>query len=155
MAQPQFQSIVATAAQESIVYQNLNKSGTVTASSSDLIDLYAPPNTICEVKMLSLSMIYVIGATTGSHMYQVSNTLGFLPVLMGRSNFGSGINFDYGEWSLADFEKYPLTNQPYTMLASINFDSVLGIRIKYTNLTNASNTATRVVAIQYKKRTVG
>lgn len=154
MAQPEFSQIVAMAARESVIFLDLSNSSVIASNGIELIDVYAPVGTICELFFLRMLLPKPVGATTGTHFCSLTNTTGKGAYLQGTSNFGTDLSFINLEWQIADVSKYPATDQGINV-NSLKFDSNLGMRLMYINSTNVSQTGSRTYYLQYLKRVVG
>lgn len=154
MSQPEFSQIVASAARDSKVYSNLSSSTTIAAGGSETIDIFAPSGTICQLDMLVFLAYPPTGSTTGTHQALLYSTNSAGSYLRGISVFGSNVNWDLQDWLTADSSKNPASNGAAYM-QNIKFDSVVGLRMTYTNNTNVAQTIARTYAINYTKRTVG
>lgn len=154
MSQPQFQQIVAAAAQEKMIHTNSTVGTPLAANGAETIDIYAPNNTICEISMLNVYAGAPGGSTTGNHEMWIQNTAS-MKLLHGKSTFSSAVELSFGEWTTADIQKQPSTTPPMQMIANMKFDSQIGVRFQYVNSTNVIQSNGRSYEMFYKQRTVG
>jgi hypothetical protein len=158
MGQPQFSQIVATASRESVINSGNQyfSTGTVPAGSNESVDMYAPDGTIANVLAMYLNANPPAGATTGTHSFDVlAGTAQVINYMSGTSVFSSKVEYKYNEFSTADSQKLPVSNEPLSVLRNIYFDSRLGLRFVYTNQTNAIQSGQRKYQIIYLKKVVG
>jgi hypothetical protein len=154
MGRKQFEQIVASAPRERVVYNNLSQYTDLAAGSTQIIDIFAPDGTICELRLFHCNTQLAPGATSGDHYVSLTTNQAFGGFLYGSSNYNANLVFQTQDWWVADLISRPAQNRVES-IRSLIFDSTVALRIIYKNNTNAAHTNDRYFAIMYVERTIG
>lgn len=159
MGRPEFETIVASAARESLNSVDLSVDGATTpiaAGATENIDLFSSSGTIGHIQSAYLNALAPIGATTGTHLLNITSGSQRGGFTQGTSNFGSDILFNQKSWILADNAKLPSSDSAQVAAFNDNvFDSAISLRFVYTNNTDAVQTGFRIYRMTYVEKVIG
>lgn len=124
---------------------------TTVAAGGTLIKEFAPPpGKIWEVHYISLDARPPAGAATGTHQFRVF--IRSSSVMLGKSVFGSAVEWDNNMWVTADSVKQPATETgAMTAVRNMVCDSVNNLTIRYDNNTDVVNSGDFIIFVYVKE----
>lgn len=161
MSRAEFETIVAAAPRERLVYFEKVVSTNLAAGAVETYLFYSQPGTI--FRMLNVHLVFpqTVGATTGNYEMWMSYITPNINLLYGRSNYNEDMLLYCNMFTKSFNSNAPIAAQLPTdqsavigVLQNTYFDSVAPMRIDYKNGTNANYTSTRIMRIWGIERTV-
>lgn len=154
MGRAEFETIVASAPRESVVWRNMTLTASIAAGATEIQDVFAPTNTICNLINLYLHAEPVPASTAGTHQFTIESNAPWGSYIFGRSLYNEVVEYDDGDWQIATQIKRPPSNGQMN-INSLHFDEILPMRIRYTNNANTSQTNNRITGITYVQKIIG
>lgn len=153
MGRPQFETVVASAPKERMVFIDLGETLNVAGSGDYQKYLYAPPGYIGEVTAVYATIPLLGMATGGTHLL----SMGYSPIYLarGESPYNQAVTWYYNYWNSAPTNAFPPTNQPQAAgIRGAIFDDVTPFIFAYVNKTTVAQTGRLDLRVIYKLRQV-
>ncbi len=148
----ELKSAITTQQAISVEWLFRTQTGNVSPGSSVSTEIYAPTGYIYEILFLRLQCSPPSGASTGTHSFFVSDTSYLSGILEGESTYDTELRYEYGYWMSANSYQYPTQEISQVMvLKGIYVDADTGLRIRYKNDTDVTQTNNRGIILCVRK----
>lgn len=156
MSRPQFETMVINATRENLSYLNLDSSDIIQPGETHVIYIFADPGTIARVVSMYFATNNMPNATSGKQrlLIDMYEPLGAGGLLMGENDYNAALRWMYSKFEAASSAHPSTDDAQITVLQSIEFDSNIGLQIRFTNATDAVKNTSRSLRFTIVQRTV-
>lgn len=126
---------------------DLTQTGSVSASTNEVVEVYAPTSSLYKVQGVRLKVNADATATSGTHSFTGVNH-GSIDVWTGSSTFDTKISYTASHWWDANNTQYPDTDAATLQaVQSMKATENTPIRIRYYNGTDAAQDNQRIIKL--------
>lgn len=143
---------VATNEVPVLVSQDETQTGTVAAGSTEQIEVYAPQGSVYEVSDIRMVVSVPSGATTGTHLMNMTSFGGAIKIITGQSDYTDGLRFDWMHWQKANDTALPPTQELQAANArNAKAGDQTSLTFRYENGLDADTTDKREYVMRFQR----